>query len=58
MSDNSYKNIFVRYGEKDKEILTTQIRMFKERYKSYVTLILSSDDDTEILDKTKLKDED
>jgi hypothetical protein len=51
MRDNSYKNIFVRYENKDQDILTTQLRMFKERYKSYVTLISVSDDDTAILDK-------
>ncbi|SEL29994.1 hypothetical protein SAMN04487770_108105 [Butyrivibrio sp. ob235] len=34
MKDNRYANIIVCYGDADRDILTKQIKMYRERYQS------------------------
>ena len=34
MKDNRYTNIIVYYGDADRDILTKQIKMYRERYQS------------------------
>lgn len=47
MSNNKYSYIFVCYGNADRDILTKQIQMYKQRFHSQVILIISSDTDAE-----------
>ncbi|WP_026658210.1 hypothetical protein [Butyrivibrio sp. AC2005] len=51
MSDSRYSTIFINYDRADHNILTTQLKMLKERFRSYVVLIMTSDDDRDFLDK-------
>ncbi|WP_044915789.1 hypothetical protein [Butyrivibrio sp. WCE2006] len=51
MKDNRYANIIVCYGDADRDILTKQIKMYKERYQSKVVLVMESEADTKWLDK-------
>ena len=51
MSDGRYSTIFINYDGADRDILTTQFKMLKERFHSYVVLILTSDEDRYFLDK-------
>ncbi|SDB69566.1 hypothetical protein [Butyrivibrio sp. INlla16] len=50
MKDNSYSNIFVCYGDADRDILTRQIRMFRERYHSFVIMVLTDEADIKWMD--------
>ena len=49
MAANCYSTIFVNYGDADRDILTRQLRMLKERYHSSVVLMLASDKDSQFL---------
>ena len=51
MKDNRYANIIVCYGDADRDILTKQIKMYRERYQSKVVLVMESEADTKWLDK-------
>ncbi len=51
MSDSRYTAIFINFEGADRDILTRQLKMLKERFKAYVVLIVSSDDDRDFLDK-------
>ena len=45
MNGNKYANIIVCYGDADRDILTKQIKMFRERYHSKVVMIIESEND-------------
>ncbi len=51
MSDSRYSTIFINYDGADRDILTKQLKMLKERFRSEVVIIITSDDDREFLDK-------
>ncbi|WP_026658208.1 hypothetical protein [Butyrivibrio sp. AC2005] len=50
MTENTYSNILVCFGDADRDIITKQIRMLKERFHSSVVLIITSDEDIKSLD--------
>ncbi|WP_026498600.1 hypothetical protein [Butyrivibrio sp. WCD2001] len=50
MSNNKYSYIFVCYGNADRDILTKQIQMYKQRFHSKIILIISSEADAEWVD--------
>ena len=51
MAGNKYSTIFIKFGDADEDILMTQVNMMKERFKSYVVLVMVSDEDKKIRDK-------
>ncbi|WP_026512187.1 hypothetical protein [Butyrivibrio sp. LC3010] len=51
MKNNRYTNIIVCYGDADRDILTKQIKMYRERYQSKVVMVMDSEADTKWLDK-------
>ena len=53
MSSKSYSNIFVRYGNADRDILTKQLKMFKERFHSYIVLLIFSEEDDRAFDSNR-----
>ena len=50
MAGNKYSTIFVKFGDADRDILMTQVQMMKERFKSYVVLLMESDEDKKTRD--------
>lgn len=51
MNGNKYANIIVCYGDADRDILTKQIKMFRERYHSKVVMMIESENDISLLSK-------
>ena len=51
MSDSRYSTIFINYYGADRDILTRQLKMLKERFQSEAVLIITSDEDRDFLDK-------
>ncbi len=51
MNRNKYSNIIVCYGDADRDILTKQIKMFRERYHSKVVMVIESEADTRWMNK-------
>ncbi|WP_026527147.1 hypothetical protein [Butyrivibrio sp. VCD2006] len=58
MAGNKYSTIFIRFGGADRDILMTQVMMMKERFKSFVVLMVENDQDKKTLDaNSKLFDD-
>ena len=51
MSDSRYSTIFINYDGADRDILTRQLKMLKERFRAEAVLIITSDEDRDFLDK-------
>lgn len=51
MSEGRYSTIFINYDGADRDILTRQLKMLKERYKSEAVIIITSDEDRDFLEK-------
>ncbi|WP_408072321.1 hypothetical protein [Butyrivibrio sp. JL13D10] len=51
MNGNKYTNIIVCYGDADRDILTKQIKMFRERYHSKVVIVIESENDISLLNE-------
>ena len=51
MAGNKYSTIFIRFGGADRDILMTQVMMMKERFKSFVVLVIENENDKNTLDK-------
>lgn len=51
MAGNKYSTIFIKFGDADRDILMTQVSMMKERFKSYVVILMESDEDKKTRDE-------
>ncbi len=49
MAGNKYSTIFIKFGDADRDILMTQAMMMKDRFKSFVVLVVENDEDKKTL---------
>ncbi len=51
MANSCYSTIFVNYGDADRDILTRQLKMLKEKFHSFMVLVIVSEADSLFFDE-------